>query len=151
QVAAVFARERNALRHALIDDVVGDFSEPINVRFAGTKIAALNRVVEQAVNAVAIVLIIFRRIDAALRCNRVRAPGRILKTKAFHPVTQFSEGRRGRSAGEAAADDYDLKFSPVVWTDQSRMVSMISPFLIQRPRRNFRIQSSNHASDIYLE
>jgi hypothetical protein len=75
----------------------------------------------------------------------MRAPRRILKTKTFHPVSQFSQGRRGRSAGEAAADDYDLKFSPVVRIDQSRMVSMISPFLIQRPRRNFWIQGSNHA------
>jgi hypothetical protein len=75
----------------------------------------------------------------------MRAPGRILKTKTFHPVSEFSEGRRGRSAGEPTADDYDLKLSPVVWADQSRMVLMISPFLIQRPRRNFGIQCSDHA------
>jgi hypothetical protein len=75
----------------------------------------------------------------------MRAPRRILKTKTLHPVSQFTEGRRRRSAGEAAADDYDLKFSPVIWADQSRMVLMISPFLVQRPRRNFGIQCSNHA------
>src|SRR5262249_579086 len=89
--------------------------------------------------------------NAALRCNGMRAPRRILKTKTFHPVSEFTEGRRNRSAGEAAADDYDLKFSPVVRADQSRMVSMISPFLIERPGRNFRIQCSNHASDMCLE
>jgi hypothetical protein len=135
----------------LIDNVVSDFREPINIGFAGTKIAALNRVVEQAVNAIAIVLIILCRINAALRGNRVGAPRRILKTKTFHPVSEFTEGRRGRSAGEAAADDYDLKLSPVVGADQSRMVLMVSPFLIQRPWRNFRIQCSNHASGICLE
>src|SRR4029077_17246570 len=85
------------------------WGEPINVGFAGTKIAALNRVVEQAINAVAIVLIIFFRINAALRCNGMRAPRRILKTKAFPPVSEFTKSRRGRSAGEPAADDYDLK------------------------------------------
>src|SRR5262249_52532419 len=114
-------------------------SEPINIRFAGTKITALNRVVKQAVNAVAIVLIILCRINAALGCNRMRASRRILKTKTLHPVSKFTEGRRGRSTGETAADAYDLKFSPVVWADQSRMVLMVSPFLIQRSRRNFWI------------
>jgi len=42
-------------------------------RLAGTKIAALDRVVEQPVNAVAVVLIIFRCIDPALCRNRMRA------------------------------------------------------------------------------
>jgi hypothetical protein len=75
----------------------------------------------------------------------MRASRRILKTKTLHPVSEFTQGRCGRSAREAAANDYDLKFSPVVWANQSRMVSMISPFLIQRPWRNLRIQCSNHA------
>src|SRR5262245_62579358 len=75
----------------------------------------------------------------------MRAPRRILKTKTFHPVSKFTERRRGRSTGETAADDYDLKFSPVVWADQSRMVLMVSPFLIQRSGRNFWIQCSDHA------
>jgi hypothetical protein len=60
-------------------------------------------------------------------------------------VSEFTESRRGGSAGEATAHHYDLKFSPVIRIDQSRMVLMISPFLIQRPRRNFGIQCSNHA------
>ena len=75
----------------------------------------------------------------------MRTSRRVLKTKTFHPVPEFTKGRRGGSAGKPAADDYDLKLSPVVWADQSRMVLMISPFLIQRPRRNLRIQCSNYA------
>jgi hypothetical protein len=75
----------------------------------------------------------------------MRTSRRILKTKTFHPVPEFTKGRRGGSAGKPAADDYDLKLSPVVRADQSRMVLMISPFLIQRPRRNLGIQCSNHA------
>ena len=58
-------------------------------------------------------------INAALRGNRMGASRRILKTKTFHPVSEFTEGRRGRPAGEPAADDYDLNLSPVVWADQS--------------------------------
>ena len=93
KIAAVFARKRHTLRDALVDNVVGDLSEPIDVRFAGTKIAALNGVVKEAVNAVAVVLVIFRRVDPALRCNRMRAARRILKAKTFHPITQFAQCR----------------------------------------------------------
>ena len=72
--AAVLARERHALRHALIDDVDADLRQPIDVGFAGAEIAALHRVVEQPVDAVAVVLIILGGVDAALRGDRVRAP-----------------------------------------------------------------------------
>ena len=48
QQAAIFARKRHALFDALVDDVIADFGEAIDVRFAGTKIAALDRVVKQA-------------------------------------------------------------------------------------------------------
>ena len=44
-----------------------DFREPIDVGFARAEIAAFDRVVKEAVNGVAVVLIIFRGIDAALR------------------------------------------------------------------------------------
>ena len=74
QRAAILARERHALRHALVDDVDADLRQPVNVRFARAEIAALHRVVEQPVNAVAVVLIILRRVDAALRGDGVRAP-----------------------------------------------------------------------------
>ena len=79
------------------------------------------------------------------------ASRRVLKTKTFYPVTQFAQRRCSRSAREAAADDYDLKLSSVVRINQSRMVLVISPFLVERSWRNFRIQRSNHASDICLE
>ncbi len=48
QRAAVFARERHALRHALVDDVDADLRQPIDVGFARAEIAAFHRVVEQA-------------------------------------------------------------------------------------------------------
>ena len=46
QQPSVLAGERYALRDALVDNVVGDFSEAINVRFARPKIAAFYRVME---------------------------------------------------------------------------------------------------------
>src|ERR1017187_8316495 len=51
------------------------------------KITALNGVVEKPVNTVAIVLIIFRRIDAALSRNAVRPARTVLEAETFYLVT----------------------------------------------------------------
>src|SRR5262245_12994109 len=111
---AIFAGERNALRNTLVDDVIADLSEAIHVRFTGTKIPSLYRVVKQSVNAVPVVLVVFSRIYSTLGCDRMRATRRILKAKAFHPITQFPQRRGRRPAGQAASDDDDLELSPVV-------------------------------------
>src|SRR4029077_9754185 len=66
EVAAVFSSERHALRDALVDNIAADLAKPVDIRFARTKIAALDCVVEQTVNAVAVVLIIFRGVDSTL-------------------------------------------------------------------------------------
>src|SRR5262249_55542442 len=100
KITAVFACEWHALRNALVDDVCAYLSQTVNIRFAGTEVAALDRVIKQTVNAVAIVLVIFRGIDSALGRDRMRAARRILITKAFHAVTELAERRRGRTAGE---------------------------------------------------
>src|SRR2546430_13243182 len=42
-------------------------------RLVGQKIAAINGVVEVLVGSVAFALLIFRRVDAALRANRMRS------------------------------------------------------------------------------
>lgn len=67
QEAAVFAGERNALRYALVDDVYADFGKTVDVCLARAEVAAFYRVVEEAVDAVAVVLVVFRGVDAALR------------------------------------------------------------------------------------
>src|SRR5207302_1124793 len=45
--AAVLPRERHALGHTLVDDGGADLRQPIDVRFAGAEVAALDRIVEQ--------------------------------------------------------------------------------------------------------
>ena len=92
EVAAVFARERHALRHALIDDVDADLRQAVDVGFARAEIAALHGVVEQAVDAVAVVVIVLGGVDAALRRDAVRAARRILKAEALDVVAQFARG-----------------------------------------------------------
>jgi hypothetical protein len=57
---------RNALRHALIDNIDADLREPMNVCFARPEITTLQRIVEKAVNTIAVVLIVFRCVNATL-------------------------------------------------------------------------------------
>ena len=92
---AVLARERHALRHALVDDVDADLREPVDVGLARAEVAALDRVVEQAIDAVAVVLVVLGRVDAALRGDAVRAPRRILEAEALDVVAELAQ-RRGR-------------------------------------------------------
>ena len=106
--AAVLAGERHALRHALVDDVDADLRQAVDVGFAGAEIAALHRVVEEAVNAVAVVLIILGGVDAALRGDGVRAARAVLEAEALDVVAQFAEAGGSGAARQAGADDDDV-------------------------------------------
>ena len=64
--AAVFAGERNALLNALVDDVVRHFGQTIDVGFARAEVTALDCVIEQAINRVAVVLIVLGCVYTAL-------------------------------------------------------------------------------------
>ena len=101
--AAVLAGERDALGDALVDDVHAQLREPVDVRLAGPVVAALDRVVEEAVDAVAVVAVVLRRVDAALRGDAVRAAGRVVEREQLDVVAELAERRRGRRAGETAA------------------------------------------------
>ena len=73
QVPRIFAREGHALRDALVDDVQADLRQAVDVGLAGAEVAALDGVVEEAVDAVAVVVIVLGGVDAALRGDGVRA------------------------------------------------------------------------------
>jgi hypothetical protein len=64
--AAVLAGEGHPLCDALVDDGGRDLGEPVHVRLAGTEVAALDGVVEQAVRRVVVVLVVLRGVDPAL-------------------------------------------------------------------------------------
>ena len=99
--SAIFAGEGNALGDALVDDRATHFGKAMHIGLAGTKIAAFDRVVEEAVNAVAVILVIFCGIDATLSGDRVGAAGTVLIAEAFHFVALLGERRCGGSPGEA--------------------------------------------------
>ena len=73
KLPAVLARKGNALGHALVDDVVRDLGQAIDVVLARAEVPALDGVVEQALHAVAVVLVVLGGVDAPLRGDAVRA------------------------------------------------------------------------------
>ncbi len=73
--AAVFAGEGDPLGDALIDDVDADLRQAIDVGLARAEVAPFDGVVEEAVDAVAVVLIVLGGVDAALGGDGVRAAG----------------------------------------------------------------------------
>src|SRR5204863_7176119 len=141
---AKFARERNARWAALVDDVSADFSEAINVRFARTKIAAFDRVIEQPINAVTIVLIIFRGVNSDLGDDGVGAARRILIAKTSHSIAELAKRRRSRPSGQTAPNDNDLKFAAVVWTNEAGMVLVARPLPIERAGWSSRVEIADH-------
>jgi hypothetical protein len=98
---AVLARERNSLRHALVDDVHAQLREPVDVALAGAEITALDRVIKKAIDTVAIVLVILGGVYSALRRDAVRPPRRVLKAEALHVVAQLAHRCRCGSAGQS--------------------------------------------------
>ena len=140
QQAAVFARKRHALRHRLIDDVHAQLRQPVHIGFTRAVIAALDGVVKQPPDAIAIVLIILRRIDATLRGNAVRAPRRILDAKTLDIVSQFGQSGAGRGARKPGAHHDDGVLAFVGRIDQFQIRLMAIPFFMQRARGEFRIE-----------
>ena len=140
--AAVFAGERHAGGHALVDDVDAELRQPIDVRFAGAIVAALHRVVEQPIDAVAVVAVVLRGVDAALRGDAVRAPRAVEDAEQLDAIALFAQRRRRRRAGQAGADDDDFVFAPVGRIDQLVLEFPAVPLLGDRAAR----ESSSPAS-----
>ncbi len=129
QEAAVLPGEGDALRHALVDDLDGDLGEPVDVGLAGAEVAALDGVVEEAVDRVSVVAVVLRRVDAALRGDRVRPAGRVLEAELDDVIALFGQRGAGRTAGQAGADDDDGVLAAVGRVDQSGLEAAGVPAL----------------------
>ena len=135
--AAVLARERHALGHALVDDVVRHLREAIYVGLAGAVVAALDGVIEEAVYGVAVVLIVLGGVYATLRGNGVRATRAILDAEIEDVKAHLAErGRRGR-ASQAGAYDDDVELALVGGVDQFLVGLVVGPLLGQQTLRDF--------------
>src|SRR6266571_4435976 len=140
QHSPVLARERNALRYTLVDDVQADLGQAVNVGFAGPEVSAFHGVVEESINAVAVVLIILRSVDTALRRDTVGAPGTVLEAETFHVIAELGHGRRRRCAGQSRSDDDDAIFPLVRRIHQLHFKPVPVPPLLDRPGWNHGLQ-----------
>ena len=139
QQAAVLAGEGHALCHALIDDEVRDLGQAVDVGLAGAVVAALDRVVEQTVYRVVVVLVVLRGVDTALCGDRVGAAGRILDAEHLDVVAQFAERSGCGGASQTGSDDDDVELALVGGAYDLDSCLVVAPLLGERTGRNFSI------------
>ena len=124
---AVLARERHALRRRLVDDLVRDLREPVDVGLARAEVAALDRVVEEPEDRVAVVAVVLGGVDPALGGDRVRAPRRVVEREDLDLVAELGQRGRGRAARQAGPDDDDLEAPLVGRVHQPHGEAMVVP------------------------
>ena len=114
-------------------------TQPVN-----SILPALHGVVEQAPDAVAIVLVVLRRVDAALGGNRVRAARRVLEAETADAVAEFRERRRRAGAGETGADHDHVVFPLVRRVHQLHLEAVLVPLLGERAGGDAGIDLEGH-------
>ncbi len=127
---AVLPCEGHALRDTLVDDLDGDLREPVDVRFPGPEVAALDGVVEQPVDGVAVVAVVLGRVDAALRGDGVGAARGVLVAELDDVVALFGEGGARGAAGQSGPHDDHRVLAPVGGVDQLGLEAARVPALV---------------------
>ena len=126
--AAIVACEGDALCDALVDDVAADFGQAVDVGLAGTVVAALDGVAEEAFDAVAVVLVVFGSVDATLGSNRVGAARRVLYAEDVDVEAQSAKRSGSRGSSQASAYDDDVEFALVGRVDKFLRGLIVGPF-----------------------
>src|SRR5262249_35011922 len=98
-----------------------------HIRFTRAKIAAFYRVVEQPVNAVAIVLIVLRGVDSTLRRNAVGPARTVLKAEALDVVTELRKRCGSGRAGQTRSDNNNVVLSLVGRVHQLQFEAVTVP------------------------
>ncbi len=142
--SAVLACEGHTLRDALVDDVDAHLGQPVHVALAGAEVAALDRVVEQAVDAVAVVRVVLGGVDATLGGDAVRASGRVVEGEQLHPVAELAERRRRGRTREPTAHDDDLEATLVGRVHQLHVELVLRPLLRDRTLGDPGVEFTDH-------
>jgi hypothetical protein len=98
---AVLAGERHTLGDALVDDRGADLGQAVDVGLAGPVVTTLDRVVEQAVDGVAVLLVVLGGVDATLGGDRVGPARAVLEAERLHVVAGLAQGCGGGAARRA--------------------------------------------------
>ena len=109
QHATVVTSERHSLRDALVDDAPRDLGKAIDVRLTGPEIAALDGVLEEPLDGVAVIRVVLGGVDAALRGDGVGPSRRVLEAEAGHLVAELGQRGRRRGARQSRADHDDVE------------------------------------------
>src|SRR5206468_490765 len=117
-------------------------------RPARPEVATFHGVVKEAISAVAVVLLVFRGIDAARPGNGMRAARRVVEDETFDVVTQLAEAGGRRGARQSRTDDDDVVFALVRRIDQLVMRFGVFPFIGQLSGRNLRLQLSHRTTPV---
>ena len=144
--AAVFAGERDALGDHLVDDVDRHLGEAMDVGLAGAEVAALDRVVEQTVDRVAVALVVLGSVDAALRGDRVGTSRRIVERERLDLVAELAQRRGRRRTGQTGPDDDDLELSLVRRVHQLLIGDVVLPLVGQWPLGDLGVESDAHSA-----
>ena len=118
QKATVFTGEWNTLSHHLVDDVNTVLSKTMHVCFTCAEVATLDGVIEQAMNAVAVTLVVLCTIDSALSSNGVRTTCGVMEREGIDLVTKFRHCCCGRCSSKASTDNDDFELALVVGVHQ---------------------------------
>jgi hypothetical protein len=113
----------------LVDDLHRHLGQAVDVRLARAEVAALDRVVEEAEDRVAVVLVVLGGVDAALRRDRVRAARAVLVAEDVYVVAELRERRGAGPAGEAAAHHDHLVLALVGRVHQLHVEAVLRPLL----------------------
>ncbi len=125
---------------ALIDDVAADLGQTIDIGLAGPEIAALDGVVKEPEDGVAVILIVLGGVDAALGRDGMAPAGTVLQAEGLDIVAKFGQGGGGRGPGQAGADHDDGEFAFIGRIDQFAFKTVLVPFFGQGAGGNFRIE-----------
>ena len=111
--STIVAGEGYTLGNTLVDDAATDFSQTVDVCFAGTVVATFDGIAEKTLDAVAVVLIVLGCIDAALGSDGVCTAGGILNAEYVHVEAQCSQRGGSRGTGKACTHNNDVDFTLV--------------------------------------
>ena len=140
ELTAVLTGEGRPDRLHVVDDPAGLHSQAHDVGLPPPVVPALDGVLDEARQGVAVDLAGPGGVDPALRGHRVGAARGVVQAEALHPVAQAPQGRGRAGAGQSGAHHDDGQLAAVGGIDQAVLVAPALPGLLGRTVRKVRIE-----------
>ena len=141
QHTSIFTCKGNSLCYTLVDNIVADFCQTVYIGLTGTIVTTLDRIIEQTVYGVTIVLIVLGGIDTSLCSDRVSTTGRILDTEVEHIEAHLAQGSSSTGACQTGTYYDNVQLELVLGIYQALVSFIIGPFFSDRTFRYSRIDS----------